>query len=319
LSRNPKASTGAETRQTGAHRDQPDKLPVRRTRTVANGDIDLWTEAMGEPGAPCLLLVMAAYWQGRAWPTSFCERLASAGFRVIRYDHRDTGKSSVVDFSKSPYTLADLADDALAILDAYDVRQAHILGASMGGMVAQELALREPSRLQSLVSLMSTPLSAGYAAGTGPDHLPGPDEVAWKAFSTVPGPSAKPTRDEYVDGWTAFSRGVAGTISEFDENASRELHGASFDRAQDITAVWNHLFATQATPDRIDQLGVLRLPTLVVHGREDHVIPVAHANATADAIPGARLELIGGLGHQFDSDALAVAIGPILKFLRAVP
>lgn len=290
---------------------------MSRTRTVANGDIVLWTEALGERDAPCLLLIMAAYWQGIAWPSGFCERLASAGFQVIRYDHRDTGQSSVVDFSKSPYTLADLADDALAILNAYDVPQAHVLGASMGGMVAQELALREPSRLVSLVSLMSTPLSAGYAGGTGPGHLPGPDDIAWKAFSTVPGPGVKPTREEYVDGWTAFSRGVAGTISAFDENEARALHGESFDRARDVTAVWNHLLATQATPDRIDRLDALAIPTLVVHGREDHVIPVAHAHATADAIPGARLELIGGLGHQFDIGALASVAVPVVNFLGA--
>jgi pimeloyl-ACP methyl ester carboxylesterase len=162
---------------------------------------------------------------------------------------------------------------------------------------------------------MSTPLSGSYACGTAPDELPGPDETAWKAFATVPGPGTRPTRAAYVEGWTGFSRGVAGSLYPCDADEARRLHGESYDRATDIGAVWNHLRATQATPDRLDRLGSLDLPALVVHGSEDHVVPLPHGPATAERVPGARLAVIEGLGHQFDSAALARVAVPVLDFL----
>ncbi len=150
---------------------------------------------------------MAAYWQGIAWPDAFCRRLADAGFFVIRYDHRDTGKSSVVDYEAAPYTLGDLAEDAIGVLDSLGVERAHVVGGSMGGMIAQEIALAHPERVLSLTSYASTPLSHSYASGTS-ETLPGPDDTAWAAFATVAGPGVHPTRDEFAGGWTDFSRGV---------------------------------------------------------------------------------------------------------------
>lgn len=277
----------------------------------------LWTESFGDPSRPCVLLVMAAYWQGIAWPDSWCHRVSDAGYHVVRYDHRDTGKSTVVDFEARPYTLVDLAHDAAGVLDALGVERAHLVGGSMGGMVAQEFALAHPSRMLSLTSYASTPLSHSYAAGTSPESLPGPDSVAWAAFETVAGPGIQPTREQWVDGWTAFSRGVNGSATVFDEAYTRDLQERSFDRSSDASAVWNHLSATIATPDRLDRLGGLAVPTLVVHGSEDHVIPVAHATATADAIPSARFVVVDGLGHQFDPAGLDLVAEPLLAHLAS--
>jgi pimeloyl-ACP methyl ester carboxylesterase len=212
-----------------------------------------------------------------------------------------------------------MADDALSILDAYRVERAHLLGGSMGGMIVQEFALRHPTRVRSLITMMSTPLSHSYASGTSSAKLPGPDETAWKAFATVPGPGTRPTREQYVEGWTAFSRGVAGSIAPFDADGARRCHRESFDRASDISAVWNHLKATQATPDRLARLGSLNVPTLVVHGSEDHVIPVSHGHAIADCVPGAKLIVIEGLGHQFDPAALSRVAEPVLDYLATGP
>lgn len=288
-----------------------ERTTLMTEQTIDAGDVRLWAESFGDPRHPAILLVMAAYWQGIAWPDEFCERLAAAGRFVIRYDHRDTGRSTVVDYDAAPYDLIDLADDAVAVLDGYGVARAHVVGGSMGGMIAQELALRHPDRVTTVTSYASTPLSQSYAAGTS-ESLPGPDEVAWGAFATVAGPGVEPTRDEYADGWTAFSRGVAGTAVAFDEASTLDLHRRSFDRASDAGAVWNHLRATQATPDRLDRLPQLTAPLLVVHGTLDHVIPVAHAHETARLVGGSRLVVVDGLGHQFDSAALGLIADAIV-------
>lgn len=289
-----------------------DRTALMTERIVAANGVRLWTDTFGDPEHPAILLVMAAYWQGIAWPDAFCERLADAGRFVIRYDHRDTGGSTVVDYDAEPYTLADLAEDAVGILDAYGIDQAHVVGGSMGGMIAQELALRHPDRVATLTSYASTPLSHSYAAGTAPESLPGPDEIAWGAFATVAGPGVSPTRDQYADGWTDFSRGVAGPAVPFDETATRELHRRSYDRSSDASAVWNHLRATQATPDRVEALPALRAPLLVLHGSLDHVIPVAHGRETAELVPGSRLVVVDGLGHQFDAAGLGLLVDDIV-------
>jgi esterase len=279
--------------------------------------VRLWTESFGDPSRPCVLLIMAAYWQGIAWPDEFCRSLTDAGYFVVRYDHRDTGRSSVIDFEAAPYTLGDLGDDAIGVLDSLGIERAHLVGGSMGGMVAQEAALAHPGRVQSLISYASTPLSHSYASGTAPEELPGPDEVAWEAFATVAGPGVHPTREQFADGWTDFTRGVTGSATTFDEATTRDLHGRSFDRASDVSAVWNHLTATVATPDRTDRLHLVTAPTLVLHGSEDHVIPVVHATATAEAIPGSRLAIVDGLGHQFDLEALTLITDPLLDHLTS--
>jgi len=286
-------------------------------RNVQVGGLTLWTDSIGDPSDPCILLVMAAYWQGIAWPQEFCDRLAENGFFVIRYDHRDTGLSSVIDYDQHPYTLADMAGDAIGVLDAYGIEQAHLVGASMGGMIVQECLLAHPERVSRATSMMSTPLSASYAAGTSPESLPGPDQTAWAAFATVPGPGANPSHDEYTDGWTDFSRGVAGSATPFDEEYVRGMHSESYRRATQPAAVWNHLKATAATPDRTEKLAGVRTPTLVIHGTEDHVIPIPHGHATAEAIPGAELVVIEGLGHQFDPAALDLVTQPLLRHATA--
>ncbi|MBV1849958.1 alpha/beta fold hydrolase [Catellatospora tritici] len=286
-------------------------------RTVEANGLTLWTDSFGDPADPCILLVMAAYWQGIAWPERFCGRLADNGFFVIRYDHRDTGRSSVIDYEQHPYTLADMADDAIGVLDAYGIERAHLVGASMGGMIVQECLLAHPERISTATSLMSTPLSNSYASGTSPENLPGPDPTAWKAFETVPGPGKNPSHDEYVNGWTDFSRGVAGSATPFDEQYVRSMHSQSYHRATQPAAVWNHLQATAATPDRTDRLAEVRTPTLVIHGTEDHVIPVQHGHATAALIPGAELVVIEGLGHQFDPAALDLVTQPLLRHATA--
>jgi len=282
-------------------------------RTVTANGIEIWTESFGDASDPVVLLIMGAYFQGIVWPEEFCESIAVAGRHVIRYDNRDTGQSAVFDFAAHPYDLSDLADDALGILDAYGVEAAHIVGASMGGMIAQQLALDFPQRVLSLTSLMSTPLAKSFAEDTGGPTLPGPQPKAWEAFAAVPLAGSTMTRAERIQGWTTFARAVTGELVEFDEERQEQLQARVVDRARNLDAMWNHLAATAASPDRTSRLPTVAVPTLVAHGTHDPVIPVVHAEATAAAIPGAELLIVEGLGHEFDPRALEPVADAIIR------
>jgi pimeloyl-ACP methyl ester carboxylesterase len=286
-------------------------------RIVERDGIVLWTESFGDAAMPAVLLLMGSYYQGIAWPDEFCSGIASQGRYVIRYDHRDVGQSSVIDYERNPYTLEDMARDAVRILDGYGIVTAHFVGASMGGMIAQEVALSFPSRVLSLTSFMSTPLAKSFTDGSAAPELPGPTEAAWKAFETVPLAGSTMTREERIEGWTQFQRAVSGTLVPFDEEAQRRLQTRFVERTQDPDAMWHHLTATASSPDRTDRLGSLDVPTLVVHGTLDPVIPVAHAYATAAAIPGAELLIVDGLGHEYDPRALEPVAAAVVRHTSA--
>src|SRR5215831_14787974 len=163
-------------------------------RMVRANGIELWCEDFGDPGNPAVLLVMGAGGQGIMWPEEFCAALADAGFYVIRYDNRDTGHSTCVDFSKAPYTLSDMARDAIGLLDAFGIARAHVIGASMGGMIAQTLAIEHAGRLRTLTSIMSTPSAAGHIRARlsgGPSRLPG---SAKKVMDLLQARAANPPR-----------------------------------------------------------------------------------------------------------------------------
>jgi pimeloyl-ACP methyl ester carboxylesterase len=282
-------------------------------RTVDANGIEIWTETFGDPNSPPLLLIMGAYFQGIAWPEEFCAQLADGGRFVLRYDNRDTGRSTKFDYAASPYDLHDMALDALGVLDGYDIQAAHIVGASMGGMIAQEIALRHPERLLTLTSMMSTPLAKSFAEGTSGPELPGPTAIAWKAFEGVPFAGSTMTREERIEGWTAFAREVTGTLVAFDESRQRALQTQVVDRADNLDAMWNHLPATAASPDRTDELATLTAPSLVIHGTADQVVPLPHGRLTAELIPDAELLVIDGLGHEFDPRALEPVAEAILR------
>jgi pimeloyl-ACP methyl ester carboxylesterase len=272
------------------------------------GDVELCYESFGDPADPTILLVMGLGTQMLAWRPEFCELLAAEGFHVIRYDNRDVGRSthftghappSVVELVtrriKAPaYTLEDMADDAVGLLDGLGIASAHIVGVSMGGMIAQTVAIRHPAKVRTLVSIMST---------TGAQRMGRP---ALKVLPFLVKPPA-------VDRETAMTRTVAlfdvvGSPGfERDVAATRELAGASFDRSTDRTGAARQLAAIIASGNRTKALADVRVPTLVVHGTDDKMVNVSGGKATARAVPGARLELIPGMGHD-----LPVALWPRL-------
>ena len=259
--------------------------------------ITLCYEEFGEPADPPLLLVMGLATQMIAWHEDFCERLAGEGFRVVRFDNRDIGLSTHVEnrppstkemlLRRTPpgqYTLSDMADDAAALIDGLDIAPAHIVGASMGGMIGQVLAAEHPERVRSLTSIMSN-------TGSRWNGQPSPAVLRWMLKAP---PS---TRDQVVERAAAIF-GIVGSKDLHDEELIREMAGRSYDRSHDPRGPGRQLGAIIATGDRAHLLSRIQAPTLVIHGTRDKLVRPSGGKATAKAIPGAKLKKVEGMGHD---------------------
>src|SRR4051794_24232033 len=272
------------------------------------GDIELAYETFGDAGDPPVLLVMGLATQMIGWPDEFCAGLADRGLFVVRFDNRDIGLSTHLDDRGAPdimailggdrshaaYALADLADDTAGLLDVLHLDSAHVVGASMGGMIAQLVAIRHPERVRSLTSIMST---------TGDPSVGMPAEAAIGVLLAPPAPDRASAIQRAAD-----TSGVIGSPGfEFDEQARGERAGLSYDRRYNPAGVARQLAAILTTGDRTTDLGALDVPTLVVHGAQDALVNVSGGRATAAAIPGAELLVVEGRGP-----ALQPAVGPEL-------
>ena len=256
-------------------------------RVIEANGVELCTESFGESGDPPILLVMGAGASMLWWEEGFCRLLADRGRLVIRYDHRDTGRSTTSAPGRPAYTGVDLVADAVRVLDGYDLAAAHVVGVSAGGAMAQLLALGWPHRVLSLVLISTSP-----AKPTGLS-LPPPTEryrrfvetahVAWSDESSV------------VEHLVEYSRMLAGE-GRFEEAPVRELVRADVARARDIAASENHGLAPEGDvwPGA---LSTIAAPTLVIHGTADPLFPPEHGEALAAEIPGATLLLLDGAGH----------------------
>jgi len=263
------------------------------------GDLEIAYETFGDAGDPPILLVMGLATQMIGWPDEFCAGLADRGYFVVRFDNRDIGLSTHLDSagapdiltvlggdaSSVPYGLADLADDTVGLLDALGLDSVHLIGASMGGMIAQLVALQHPARVRSLTSIMST---------TGDPSVGRPSEAA---LALLVAPAAR-DRDAAVQRVIDTYRVVGSPGFEFDESALRERAGLSFDRAYDPAGVARQLAAVLTTPDRTRALKGISVPTLVIHGSDDALVDVSGGRATAAAVPGAELLVVDGMGHD---------------------
>jgi pimeloyl-ACP methyl ester carboxylesterase len=254
-----------------------------------------------ESGAP-LLLISGLGVQMIRWTDRFCALLADRGFRVIRFDNRDAGLSTHLDdapvpdlaalmggrIGAVPYTLHDMADDAIGLLDRLGVDRAHVAGRSMGGMIAQILAARHPRRIASLTSIMSS---------TGNPSLPPPAPAAM-AMLTRPAPDPRRHRDDYLAHAVALARAIGSPGFPFDEVAVRIQAARELDRAYNPAGFVRQIAAIAATGDLRPLATTISAPTLVIHGRDDPLIPADCGRDTAATIPGARLMLIAGMGHD---------------------
>ncbi len=263
------------------------------TATVRANGVELCAQSFGDRADPAVLLIGGAASSMDWWEDEFCRRLAAGGRRVIRYDNRDTGQSTSFPAGAPGYTGRDLVRDAAGLLDAMGVAAAHVVGLSMGGGIAQVLAVEHPAQVASLTLADTTP--AGPGAGR-PD-LPPMAERLRKALAE-PEPEPDYTdRDAVIEAFLAGQRRFAGTIP-VDEARIRNLAGRVFDRTRDMAASMTNHWILEPGGEEI-RVGAITAPTLVLHGTEDPLFPLGHGEALAREIPGARLVSLPGGGHQF--------------------
>ncbi len=281
----------------------------------------LWTERFGDPADPAVLLIMGTSAQAIGWPDELVETVVAGGRQVIRFDHRDTGQSDCVDFAAAPYTMGDMARDALAVLDGHQVTAAHIAGASLGGRIGQLLAVHYPHRVLTLTAIMTSPM--GYPAGPAwaralggqppePGDLPAPSPEFLQHVTAMAG-SPPATGEERVAANVETWRLLNGTALPFDADAARRHVEASIARARNFGAATQHdLAGRQMTAERQAPLSLIAVPVLVVHGTSDPLLPVAHGAAVAGLIPGARFETVAGMGHGFFSPGIPALVGGLI-------
>jgi pimeloyl-ACP methyl ester carboxylesterase len=266
-------------------------------RASANG-IELEYETFGDPAARPLLLITGLGAQMISWDEPFCQLLAGRGFHVVRFDNRDSGLSTRMETAGAPdmaaafsgdphpaYQLDDLAADAVGLLDSLGIPAAHVVGASMGGFIAQLVTLNHPDRVLSLTSIMSGP--------GGPDAVPPKPEGA--ALLAAPPP---PTREERIQQAMTIHRTLAGSGDQLDDAVERARAQRAVDRAYYPMGTGRQLVAILAAGSRIERLKKVRVPTLVIHGTDDVLVPVENGRLVAEAVPGARLIEIDGMGHD---------------------
>jgi pimeloyl-ACP methyl ester carboxylesterase len=255
---------------------------VRMPRATANG-IEVEYETFGRPHDAPLLLIGGLGTQMITWDEEFCELLADrGGFHVIRFDNRDAGRSTWPDHE---YTLDDMAEDVVGLLDALGIKAAHLVGASMGGFIAQLVALNHPERVLSLTSMISGP--------NGADQVPPTPEAQALLLTPVP-----PTFEERVELALDAKRKLLGPDDPYDEPYERAKAVRAIERAYHPAGFARQLRAIVAAPGRLQRLRSLRLPALVVHGDADILVPVENGRRVAAAIAGARLLEIPGMGHD---------------------
>jgi pimeloyl-ACP methyl ester carboxylesterase len=267
----------------------------------ANG-VGLCTESFGDPADAPILLVMGVGGSMLWWEEGFCRRLADGRRFVIRYDHRDTGRSVIYDVGSPGYTGADLVADAVGVLDAYGVPAAHVVGVSAGGAFAQLLALDFPGRVLSLVLISTSP------ATPADRELPGSTEDFARFVTTVTVDWAD--TGSVIEYLVEYSRVLAGGRRRFDEAAVRELVRRDVVRAHNFAARQNHDVIPDGEPPR-EALSSIVAPTLVIHGTADPMFPLEHGQALADEIPDAKLLPLEGAGHgvtRADWETIARAI-----------
>jgi pimeloyl-ACP methyl ester carboxylesterase len=288
---------------------------------LANG-IELCTQAFGDPTKPAVLLIMGASASMVKWQDDFCRLLSTGGRYVVRYDNRDMGRSTTFTPYAPPYDLEDMAKDAVGVLDAYNIERAHIIGASSGGMIAQLMAIHHPSRCLSITVAVSTLDPAGSIAASTTGTM---------VETALPPPSARfmehihnlstvdwSVEAEVVEAFVADMRAMAGSRHALDEAMVHDYARREAGRVRDILSMrWNNPIAQGRTAAWRGRLSDVRIPTLVVEGAEDPVYAIAHGAALADAIPGAQLLTLDGVGHELPRGCWPILLPAILAHTSA--
>ena len=293
-----------------------ERVPHSDPAAVKANGVEIVYDTFGAPSAPPLLLVAGLGQQLIGWDNEFCVELAARGYRVIRFDNRDVGLSTRFDEAgipdiaalmqaglqervvQAPYLLRDMAADAVSLLEAIGVESAHVVGVSMGGMIAQEMAMQYPRRVRTMTSIMST---------TGNPELPPPKPEA-AAFLVTPAPT---DRQGYIEYSLQLWRVLSGPGYPEDPDRAKGRAGRFFDRGLSPEGTARQLAAILASGSRKEALRSVTVPTLVIHGDADPLVPVEGGLDTADAIPGAERLIIEGMGHALPPALWPEVIGAI--------
>jgi pimeloyl-ACP methyl ester carboxylesterase len=295
-------------------------LPTAGQATLRANGIEICYEVLGDPGAPVILLIMGLGMQLIAWPDAFCASLVEQGFQVIRFDNRDVGHSTHIVWEQrprlllaiargvlglsvhSPYGLRDMADDALGLLDALQIERAHLVGVSMGGMIAQCMAVHHPHRLLSLTSIMSA--SGNWRVAFG--KLAALRELLRR-------PAAPDDPESQLDRLLRVFAVIGSPGFSTDQAELRRQLERAIARAYDPRGQYQQLLAIVAAGDRRRELARIRAPTLVIHGADDPLLPAAAGRDTAKSISGARLQIIEGMGHDLPPGVQTLLVEAIVQ------
>jgi pimeloyl-ACP methyl ester carboxylesterase len=272
-----------------------------RPRYMRVNGVDLCVETFGAAGDPPILLIMGSGASMEWWEDAFCARLQAGGRFVVRYDHRDTGESVSYEPGAPPYSSSDLVADAVGVVTALELERAHLVGMSMGGAIAQLAGLDHGDRVASL-TLIST-----SAMGPG---LPGMADRLGPVFAQ-PRPDID-DREALLDYLIDYSRALASEAQPFDADGTRALWERALARAANVESMLGNHDLAEGGPGWHERLGEIAVPTLVIHGDDDPFMPLAHGEALADAIPGARLLVLEGTGHELPRRTWDVVVPSVL-------
>ncbi|KQQ03659.1 MULTISPECIES: alpha/beta fold hydrolase [unclassified Rathayibacter] len=282
----------------------------RTGRLLAVNGVELWVREFGASGDPGVVLVPGASSPSDWWDVELCEAIAAGGYRVLRYDLRDTGQSTTRPPGEADYTGDDLVDDLAGVITGAGLSPAHVIGISLGGGLAQQLAIARPELIRSLTLLSTSP------GGPGSEGLPEMSPALAASFEHEQPPTDWTDRDAVFRRTLADEVLFGGSIP-VDEARVRRISDTAFDRSIDLSAGSNHWAIPSASGTR-EELGRITAPTLVVHGTEDPLFPLGHGEALAREITGARLLPVAGLGHQFPPpETWSLLVPALLEHLRA--
>jgi pimeloyl-ACP methyl ester carboxylesterase len=290
------------------------QIPYSGEKTAKVGSVEIAYDTFGNPSSPPMLLIMGLGAQMIRWDDAFCKALAAQGHWVIRFDNRDVGLSTKFDQAgipnimsliqgnkvEVPYKLKDMAADAVGLLDRLGIKSADIVGVSMGGMIAQSLAIHYPNRVRTLTSIMSS---------TGNPNLPQTRPEAMQILLA----SAASNREDYIANELKAAKVLHGPTYPLDEEYVRNYAERSYDRCYHPQGFPRQLGAILASGSRNEALAKVKIPTLVIHGTADPLVPVEGGKDTAKSIPGAKLLIIEGMGHSFPIEAVPQILQAILQ------
>lgn len=288
---------------------------------VSNNNISLYTETFGSSSKPCIMLIMGATAQGVIWEDSFCERLAEHYF-VIRYDHRDTGKSSRINYDLTPYLLSDLAIDSISILDYFRVEKAHFIAASMGSFISQYISINYPERVLSLCLIMSSPNHHAFIDGfegkdTSHHRLPPSNSKIldfYQRIISISGSSAvNESNNKYKQIWRQIEE-----QSDEDLINLRVSEGKILRRLKNSKYVHNHSRALSNSKPLTSDLHLIQAPTLIIHGEIDYILPVDHGIALQKCITKSELCIYKNMGHGFSDTIFKRLVIDFFEFIKKI-